>query len=76
MFLSEGKFEHCVIDNSFADASKSSGTKFELERFFNDKVDRAIFEFQLDIFHVEEFLVLLQESILWFSKDLTQRIPV
>ena len=67
-------FIHDMLHDFLDDGAKSSGSCISLDGLAGNGVDGAIVEFQFDMIHGKELLVLLDECVLWFREDPDERI--
>ncbi len=56
----------------FTDGTKSACTQLEFNGFLHDEVQPTFFEFDLDVFHFKQLLVLFHKNILRLRKDLAK----
>ena len=63
-----------MLHDFLDDGAKSSGSCISLDGLAGNGVDGAIVEFQFDMIHGKELLVLLDECVLWFREDPDERI--
>src|ERR1700754_3138470 len=68
--------EHGVEQNLLHDRAQAAGTRLADDRTLGDLAERILVEGQLDVFHLEQALILLDERVLRLGQDLDQRILI
>ncbi|QTK78860.1 hypothetical protein AT6N2_C1059 [Agrobacterium tumefaciens] len=68
------QFEHGVQQDLFHDRAQATGTGLAGDRLAGDFAQRVLVEGQFHIFHLEQALILLDQSVLRLGQDLDQRI--
>src|SRR6185437_4058025 len=66
------KIKHGVKQVTFHDGAQAAGTRLALDRLAGDGFQGVVSDRQLDVFHLEQALVLLDERILRLRQDLHQ----
>ena len=65
--------EHGVEQDAFHDRAQAARAGLALDRLAGDRVQRLVREGQLDVLHLEQPLVLLDQRVLRLGEDLHQR---
>lgn len=65
---------HNLLHDFFNDGTKSPGTGIPFDSLFGDGMDGLLIKFQVHMVHGQQFLVLLDQCILWFRQDFDQCI--
>ena len=70
------RFKHQIAQKLFHDAAQTTRTSFTLDRLFGDSTQRILFEIDLDIIHLKQLFVLLDEGVFRLPQDTNQRFLI
>src|SRR5262249_16707793 len=67
------KVEHGLEQDAFEDRLQAAGARLPLDRLARDRTERLVGKGQLDVLHLEQALILLDQRVLRIGQDLLQR---
>ncbi len=68
--------EHRIQQHAFHDGTQAAGAGLAFDGLAGHDAERIVVEGQLDIFHLEQPLILLDQRVLRFGQDPLQRILI
>src|SRR5579872_1409533 len=71
-----GDLVHQIHHDGFHYSTQAAGPRLALERLARDRAQSPLGEFEVDVLHVEQFLVLAYQRVLGFGQNPHQRVLV